>query len=276
MMSLKRKTYNLLHPIVGEIWCLHRVLPKRSVFKSNRDLEITPDYLEDLILEKQCHGFHFVDLETFVSVSNGKYRGKKLVHVTFDDGFADVFTHAYPILKRYNIPFTYYVTTDMPDGKADLWWLQLEQMVDGDPKRFEEIIKQIYSHGCNIADAMHSMTNSSPDFTLCQKLCISWEQLRVMVSEGLCTIGSHGVSHSAMSLLPQEKALWELNGSKLRVKEMLDVEVRHYSYPHSIFSNATNELVWNAGYRTAVVGYGGNSRREKNNCFFYRKFIVQP
>lgn len=275
-MSLRRKIYNMFHPIIGEIWCLHRVLPCRSSYKSNRELEITPDYLEQLIVDKQHQGSRFVDMDTFAEAAQGIRRKRGLVHVTFDDGFSDVFTYAYPILKQYSIPFTYYVTTDMPDGKADLWWLQLEQMVDGDPERFEEMIKKIYSHGSNIADAMHSITNSSPDFTLCQGLCISWEQLHVMMSEGLCTVGSHGVSHSAMSLMPQEKALEELYISKSRLSEMLGIEVQHYSYPHSLFTNATNELVWEAGYRTAVVGYGGNTRREKNKRFLYRKFIVQP
>ena len=262
--------------MVGEIWCLHRVLPYRSKYKSNRDLEIAPEYLEHLVLEKRQHGFRFVDLDTFVAAAQGIHRERELVHVTFDDGFADVFTYAYPILKQYNIPFTYYVTTDMPDGKADLWWLQLEQMVGGDSKRFEEIIKQVYSQGGHIATTMHTITDSSPDFTLCQNLCISWQQLQIMVSEGLCTIGSHGVSHSAMSLLPKEKASEELSSSKLRLKEMLGVEAQHYSYPHSLFTHAQNELVWKEGYRTIVVGYGGNSRREKNKRFFYRKFIVQP
>jgi peptidoglycan/xylan/chitin deacetylase (PgdA/CDA1 family) len=275
-MLLNRKIHNVFHPIIGEIWCLHRVLPYRSKYKSNRDLEITPDYLEKIVLEKQRQGFRFVDLDTFVAAAQGIHRERELVHVTFDDGFADVFTYAYPILKQYNIPFTYYVTTDMPDGKADLWWLQLEQMVGGDSKRFEEIIKQVYSQSGHIATTMHTITDSGPDFTLCQNLCISWEQLQIMVSEGLCTIGSHGVSHSAMSLLPQEKASEELSGSKLRLKEMLGVEVQHFSYPHSLFTNAQNELVWKEGYRTIVVGYGGNSRREKNKQFFYRKFIVQP
>ncbi len=274
-MLLRRKIYNMFHPIIGEIWCLHRVLPCRSSFKSNRELEITPDYLEQLIVDKQHQGARFVDMDTFAEATQGIFRERDLVHVTFDDGFADVFTFAYPILKKYNVPFTYYVTTDMPDGKADLWWLQLEQMVNGDTNRFEEIIQKVYHQGSNISDVMHSMTNSSPDFTLCQSLCISWEQLRVMLSEGLCTVGSHGVSHSAMSLLSQEKALEELYASKARLKEMLGVEARHYSYPHSLFTNVTNELVWKAGYRTLVVGYGGKSRREKNKRFFYRKFIVQ-
>lgn len=275
-MNLRRKLYNFKHPIVGEIWCLHRVLPERSAFKSNRELEITPGYLEQLVQEKQRQGFHFVDMDAFVAGANGEKREKNLIHITFDDGFEDVFTNAYPILKQYQVPFTMYVTTDMPDGKSDLWWLQLEQLASDDAEWFEKTISQIYDRHHNIAASMHEITSSSADPALCQQLSLTWGQIRAMVSEGLCAVGSHGVSHSALSLLSVDDAKRELVASKQRLEEMLGAEVRHFSYPHSFFSDDTNRLVWEAGYDTAVIGYGGATRRKKGNNFFYRNYIIQP
>ena len=265
-----------MHPVVGEIWCLHRVLPERSAFKSNQELEITPDYLEQVIWEKQNQGFHFVDMEMFVKNANGGRRGNKLIHITFDDGFADVFTNAYPILKQHQIPFTLYVTTDMPDGKADLWWLQLEQMAHGDGEWFEKVVSQVYDRKESIAATMHEITSSAVDPRLCQQMSLTWEQIQEMASEEWCTIGSHGVSHSALSLLTVEEAEYELIASKQRIEAMLGVEIRHFSYPHSFFNDTTNRLVRETGYSTAVVGYGGATRRKKGNDFFYRRFIVQP
>ena len=276
MGAVLRKISNLFHPKVGEIWCLHRVCPKRSAYKSNRELEVTPDFLEQLITERRNQGFRFVDMDTMVAVANGKRRGRKLIHISFDDGFADVFANAYPILKQYQVPFTLYVTTDMPDGKADLWWLQLEQLAQGDIQWFEQTIKQIYSRRCDIAATMHSMTSSTADFDLCKQMSLTWEQIRVMASEGLCTVGSHGVSHSAMKYLSTEQSCFELSASKHRLEEMLGVEVCHFSYPHSFVGESTNRLVWQSGYRTAVVGFGGAIRRKKGNSFFNRTLIVQP
>lgn len=276
MISLKRKIYNLFHPKVGEIWCLHRVLPERSVFKSNRDLEMTPEYLEWLIHEKQHEGFRFVDMETFVAAAIGERREEKLVHVTFDDGFVDVFIHAYPILKRLQIPFTLYVTTDMPDGKADLWWYQLEQMAKDDVDWFEKTIQQIYTCQKPVAAAMHDVTASAVDMDLCQRLSLSWDQIRTMMAEGLCAVGSHGVSHAGLTQLSEEQAHYELSESKRRLEEMLGTEIRHFSYPHSFYSEATNQMVWKAGYDTAVIGYGGMTRRKKEIRFYYRNFVVQP
>ncbi len=39
----------------------------------------------------------------------------KCFHLTFDDTYDTVFTDAYPILKRYGIPFTMFVTKDLVD-----------------------------------------------------------------------------------------------------------------------------------------------------------------
>ena len=276
MRSIIGKICNsIFHPRVGEIWCLHRVVLSRSSFKSNRDLEITPDYLEELIKVKRSQGFHFVDLDSFVTAASVRPWKRKLIHVTFDDGFADVFLHAYPILKKYGIPFTFYVSTDMPDGNADLWWLQLEQLAHGNAKWFEQTVKHIYKCGGSIADAMHAVTGSEKDLSLCRQMSITWDQIRIMVSDGLCTIGSHGVSHSAMSRLSEESIARELLDSRLRLKEMLGVDVSHFSYPHSMFTKATHELVWQSGYRTAVVGYGGATRFHKGSRLYYRVFIVQ-
>lgn len=276
-MVLTNKIYNkILHPKIGWIWCLHRVVPDRSSFKSNRDLEITPSFLEYIITNRLDQGFHFVDLDTFVEAASIFPPKRKLINISFDDGFADVFIHAYPILKKYRIPFTLYVTTDMPDNKADLWWLQLEALANGDTEWFEQTMEQIYKSGKNIAASMHAITSSQIDTTLSKKMSITWEQLRTMVSDGLCTVGSHGVSHSAMSLLSKDNALAELNNSRDRLQEMLGVEIQHYSYPHSMFNDTTNHLVWQSGYQTAVVGYGGLTRFSKGKKFFYRDYIVQP
>ena len=47
------------------------------------------------------------------------------VILTFDDGFADFFTDALPVLKRYNFTATLYITTAFIDGAS--WWLRRER-----------------------------------------------------------------------------------------------------------------------------------------------------
>ena len=121
---IKRKIYKAFHPIVGEIWMLHRIVKQRSNIPEQRELEVTVDWLEQKILEYKSKGYNFVSLDELSSILNSH----RWVCLTFDDGYQDNYTLAYPMLKRLNVPFTVYVTTGFIDNKLPMWWYKGEQL----------------------------------------------------------------------------------------------------------------------------------------------------
>ena len=262
----------LLHPKQGEIWCLHRVVPVRSLYPANRELEITPQYLEQLIENYKKNGFRFITLDELLN-SKCRFFSRKRVHISFDDGFKDVYTNAYPILKKYRIPFTIYLTTDMPEGKADLWWLQLEQYCT--PEESVDLFRRIYSASGPLASTMHALTNSQPDTDLCKSVSLSWEQLKQMVNEGLCSIGSHTMAHVDLPRESEEKVFAELTDTKDLIEKHLGIRPKHMSYPHSMWNDKVLEMVRKAGYESATLGYGGSVRKGDNRFLLPRKYIVQ-
>ena len=276
-MSIVSKIKHLFHPIQGEIWCLHRVVKERSVFPSNRELEITPEYLEYIILDYLKRGYEFVCMDKLVGCVNVRswdFRKKKRVVLSFDDGFRDLYVNAFPILKKYNIPFTVYLVSDFPDGMADIWWMQLEHLVDGNVERFEELMKEIYQSPQNMKEVMHQKTDSSMDLELCEELSLTWEQLREMVDSGLCTVGGHTKTHSGLTRISKEKALYELTESKNAIENHLQVKVKHFSSPHSMEDENIRYLIKEAGYETAVIGYGGSVRRGDDLFRLKRRYVV--
>lgn len=76
--------------------------------------------------------------------------------LTFDDGFADIHTHAWPLLRERGYPFTVYLATDYIGGT--MHW-------DGS-----------------------TATAAGPALT--------WDQVGEMVDSGLCTVGNHTASHA--------------------------------------------------------------------------------
>ncbi len=277
-MSILSKIKHFFHPIQGEIWCLHRVVTERSIYPSNRELEITPEYLEKTIIKYQQREFQFVSMDELVAeIGHNSYdlRKKRKVTVSFDDGFRDIYENAFPILKKYNIPLTIYLTSDFPEGKADIWWIQLEQYADGNVDKFEDMMKRIYQSTENMRDVMHRITDTRVDHSLCDKLSLSWKQLGDMVDSGLCTIGGHSKTHAGLTRISEEEIVDELSESKRVIEQHLPVEVKHFSSPHSMENAAIRKMIRDAGYTTAVIGYGGNVRKGDDLYRLKRHYITQ-
>jgi peptidoglycan/xylan/chitin deacetylase (PgdA/CDA1 family) len=55
---------------------------------------------------------------------------EKLVVLTFDDGYSDTYTAAFPKLKERGFPFAIYLTTETLGYEKMLTWKQVEEMVD--------------------------------------------------------------------------------------------------------------------------------------------------
>lgn len=114
---IRRKIHNLFHPRIGEVWMLHRVVKQRSAKPEQRELEVTPNWLEQKILEYRKKGHTFVSIDNLTALNT-----KKWVCITFDDGYRDNYPLAYPLLKRLGVPFAVYVTTGFLDNNMPMWW----------------------------------------------------------------------------------------------------------------------------------------------------------
>ena len=275
LQRLRRKITKALHPVTGQLWCLHRVVEQRSAMPSNRALEITPSILEQHLAEALDHGYRFVDIDTLCEALRHRY-ARKLVNISFDDGFADIYTRAYPLFQRLQIPFTVYLTTDLPEGRADLWWLQLESWAQGDADRFEQTLKQCYEQSADMRHTMHRLTGTTPDENLCRQHALSWAQLAEMQSSGLCTVGSHTVTHSALTRIDPSLAADELTRSAHCIEQHLGRRPHHFSYPHSFYNDSVIQQVQAAGYHTAALGYGGPLRYGTSPYLLSRVYITDP
>ena len=236
-------------------------------------MEITPDYLQQLIANKKNEGYTFVSLDAIIS-NKSRFR-RKQINISFDDGFKDVYDFAFPILKKEQIPFTLFLTTGMPNHTAHMWWLQLEQLVRSN-NQFEKALKEIYDSGENMCDYFCKKYNVEPDLAITVHNSLTWEQIKEMVNSGLCMIGSHTDAHDALTRIAREDVLKELQLSKQIIKQKLGVDPLYFSYPHSMANADVQNLVHDAGYTYAFMGYGGAIRKGDNLYHLNRQHIIQP
>lgn len=127
LYRINRKLYKLLHPELGCILMLHRVVAQRSEGE-NRELEITPGFLEQTIKDYKQKGFRFASIDEVGEILEKGKVDKPFVCLTFDDGYRDNYTNALPILKKEQVPFAVYATTGFVDNKQSMWWYPNERL----------------------------------------------------------------------------------------------------------------------------------------------------
>jgi len=95
-----------------------------------KSTSIAPEDFEAHMNYLQENNFRIVPLtELTESIRKSELLPDKTVAITFDDSYRDVYESAYPLLKKRNWPFTFFVNTDLVGkGKLFVTWNQLGEM----------------------------------------------------------------------------------------------------------------------------------------------------
>lgn len=273
--TCKQAFRRITNPVIGDIVVLHRVTPPDFILEPNRVMEITPKQLTGLISDYRRAGYRFVSLDEFLwHKKHAFFPAKPLVTITFDDGYADNFHIAYPLLKAQQVPFTLYVSTSFLRHEVFLWWYILEmelrvrdEIVIGNvryPLHTEAERNAAFraAHAelsqMETADgvewfAQHSIEWHRRNEDLNSRLGMTEAELRQMAADTLCTIGSHTCSHARMTKLSEPAAQTELRQSKALLEDIIGNPVRHFSYPYGDYNPAVAQQVRAAGYQSAVT-----------------------
>lgn len=109
----------MTHPKLGQIYMLHRVEPLSPDGKSD-PLTVSPDFLCRFLDTRLKQGAEFIGIGEVPERICDKRKG--FVCLTFDDGYLDNLTQAYPLLRERHIPFCLYLTSDYILGRATPAW----------------------------------------------------------------------------------------------------------------------------------------------------------
>jgi peptidoglycan/xylan/chitin deacetylase (PgdA/CDA1 family) len=240
----------------GVAFTLHNINPNpKKAFDPNYLLDVSPEFLEKTVVAVLERGFDCVTLDEAVRrLCTGDKR--KFVAFTFDDGYRSVRDLALPILRRYNVPSTLFITTSFADGTGDLWWLRLEHIIrsvvqfdmslEGAQHRIstatdiqkKQAWDRLYWHFRSMDEpAMRAAITRiaqdnnvvMPEFA--RDLCMDWDELREVIRDPLVSIGAHTLNHYMLAKWPRAIVEHELKGSVERLEHELGVRVKHLAYP---------------------------------------------
>lgn len=241
----------------GIIFTLHRVVPgKPADFAPNAILQITPSFLESVVVAARGAGFDIVDLDEAMRRVRARGKTKPFIVLTFDDGYRDNLVHALPILRRHETPFTLYIPTALVDGVGQVWWQALEDIiaahehvtvnlpdgvVESETRTTEQkstFFNDIYVRYRQMPepDRVASISDLAGRYGFdldahCRSLIMDWDELRTFANEPLCTIGAHTVHHYELSKLPEGQMREEIARSADILESKFGARPRHLSYP---------------------------------------------
>jgi peptidoglycan/xylan/chitin deacetylase (PgdA/CDA1 family) len=91
-------------------------------------LSVTPENFEKQ-LQVLDRTKSVVPLSKVIEQVNNRKIEKNCVAITFDDGYIDNYATAKPLLERYGIPATFFITSKNIDKKKEFWWDELEKII---------------------------------------------------------------------------------------------------------------------------------------------------
>jgi peptidoglycan/xylan/chitin deacetylase (PgdA/CDA1 family) len=245
--------------------------PSPERFQPNRLLEVTPYFLDKLCRKLRRSRVDIVSLdEMHQRLTEGSKR--RFVCVTFDDGYRDNLQFAYPILKKYEIPFGLYIPTSFPDRLGELWWLALEAVIDGKDQRFDcrtvdekrELYASVYAWLRRLKteeEVRQVIRDLSRRYQVdiaafCEQLCMTWDELARLASDPLVTIGAHTVNHVMLKKVPEKSVRTEMEMSRSVIEASLGVRPQHFAYPVGDPTSAGPrefQIAKELGFKTAVT-----------------------
>lgn len=96
----------------------------------NSSLSVSPENFRRQMEFLSRNKYNVISLSDFVEAAYNKEKlPRNSVVLTFDDGYEDNFTFAYPVLKAYHIPATIFVIVDSIGGKGYLSYAQIKEML---------------------------------------------------------------------------------------------------------------------------------------------------
>ena len=182
--------------------------------------------------------------------------------ITFDDGFYNNYSIAFPILKKLDLPATFYITYDFIKYGLASWTDQLEFIIEKSKKgSFDTPIGKIFFNNSikskikllnRIRKELKSNKKIDPykftelivkelnfkknykvlNFSIFKKM--KWEHVKKIHNAKLFTIGGHSKRHSILSYLNNRQLQNELKDSVYGMARILKNNIIHYSYPEGL------------------------------------------
>ncbi|WP_436932573.1 polysaccharide deacetylase family protein [Halosimplex halobium] len=194
------------------------------------------------------------------------------VFLTFDDGYRDFVETVLPILERYEVPATVYVSTKLikqqrppfdyllQEAISATDWVSLDtsdfslEMETKQTSAKRAAYNQIRSRfKYATAEERRSVLDQvkEPDMSAVEML--TQDQIKMLSDHPLVTVGSHGHEHVPLDGISKTAIKHDVSQSKSYLENLTGGRVHHFSFPYGGWDYTSRRCVADIGFTTAVT-----------------------
>ena len=206
------------------------------------------------------NNFHVVHLSDAFKQNGNKYK-KPIAVITFDDGFYNNYAIAYPILEKYQVPATIFLTTGLLNTEETLWYCNLNLAISSSRKTE-------FTWENNIFDISDNK-NKSKSIAKLKKLLklktvaemnkslveiyrileyfpippiprdspfrmLDYDAIHEMNKSPLINFGAHTVTHTILTKIPEDESKFEIKKSIEDVNTITKKKYQTFAYPNGL------------------------------------------
>lgn len=184
-------------------------------------------------------------ITNLTDITTNHYGTDNSVAITFDDGYADFYSTALPILKELRVPATLFV----PSGFIGLSKHDAQKFIRNNLKRTRK--------------------NLAP---------LTLKQLQEIAQEPLIDIGGHTTHHIDLGRpIPREELYEEIVHDKEKIEQWIGKKIVWFAYPFGAprnISSTAQKILFDINYKAAFTITPGRITRE-DNFFFLKRYSLE-
>lgn len=245
-----------------------------------------------------ARNFNVLSLADYLQIPSRERVREKNIALTFDDGTAITFETVYPLLEKYAVPATIFVTVCHLENGSLMWGSYLnalcyEHMYDSvtvrdrvldlttaenriDSRHQLQIIADQIGDHASFAEDLSSTYPITEDVVPYYR-GMSYQQLRQATDSDYVEIASHSVTHPYLSKIPRDQQAVEIRNSKVKLEELTGERIRYFAYPSGDYNETTLALVednqYDAAFATISKSIRDKSRFEIERMGVYSSSI---
>ena len=180
------------------------------------------------------------------------YYNQKLLHncchITFDDGDRSFYTIVYPLIKKFQLPVSIYVSPKIVKTGENFWFQEIRNYN-------KEVLRTIINNKYPYLKSINPKIPISAIFKSLQltqiweiideyrsimkidsekRMNMSVDELKEVYDSGLVEIGAHTQNHPILANETETTAQYEIQSSILELNAILGVQVSSFAYPNGI------------------------------------------